>query len=147
MTTIVTRGAVSGLGPRVVMRPTGLYRREGGSRPCSGATTVEADTRRRRRRHGPPALGAWRRKRSRCPSPSSSAGSARAGAGSSPPRLRAARPHRPERVEEPSFRVKREGPRRRGKGQPDDMDAFNAKIVEEFAEGVHEGQRTEARVG
>jgi protease I len=25
--------------------------------------------------------------------------------------------------------------------QPDDLDAFNAKIIEEFAEGVHEGQR------
>ncbi len=25
--------------------------------------------------------------------------------------------------------------------RPDDLDAFNAKIVEEFAEGVHEGQR------
>jgi protease I len=25
--------------------------------------------------------------------------------------------------------------------KPDDLDAFNAKIVEEFAEGVHEGQR------
>lgn len=24
---------------------------------------------------------------------------------------------------------------------PDDLDAFNAKIVEEFAEGIHEGQR------
>jgi protease I len=31
--------------------------------------------------------------------------------------------------------------------KPDDLEAFNAKIVEEFAEGVHEGQRTEARVG
>lgn len=25
--------------------------------------------------------------------------------------------------------------------RPDDLDAFNAKLVEEFAEGVHEGQR------
>lgn len=25
--------------------------------------------------------------------------------------------------------------------KPEDLDAFNAKIVEEFAEGVHEGQR------
>jgi len=29
--------------------------------------------------------------------------------------------------------------------KPDDLEAFNAKIVEEFAEGVHEGQRTKAR--
>jgi protease I len=28
--------------------------------------------------------------------------------------------------------------------KPDDLDAFNAKIVEEFAEGVHEGQRQSA---
>jgi len=28
--------------------------------------------------------------------------------------------------------------------KPDDLEAFNAKIVEEFAEGVHEGQRTKA---
>lgn len=28
--------------------------------------------------------------------------------------------------------------------KPDDLEAFNAKIVEEFAEGVHEGQRTVA---
>jgi protease I len=28
--------------------------------------------------------------------------------------------------------------------KPDDLDAFNAKIVEEFAEGVHEGQRAQA---
>lgn len=28
--------------------------------------------------------------------------------------------------------------------KPDDLDAFNAKLVEEFAEGVHEGQRGEA---
>jgi protease I len=28
--------------------------------------------------------------------------------------------------------------------KPDDLDAFNAKIVEEFAEGVHEGQRESA---
>jgi protease I len=27
--------------------------------------------------------------------------------------------------------------------KPDDLDAFNAKIVEEFAEGVHEGQRAQ----
>jgi protease I len=25
--------------------------------------------------------------------------------------------------------------------KPDDLDAFNAKIIEEFAEGIHEGQR------
>jgi hypothetical protein len=25
--------------------------------------------------------------------------------------------------------------------KPDDLDAFNAKLVEEFAEGVHEGQQ------
>jgi protease I len=31
--------------------------------------------------------------------------------------------------------------------KPDDLEAFNAKIVEEFAEGMHEDQRTEARVG
>jgi len=31
--------------------------------------------------------------------------------------------------------------------KPDDLEAFNAKIVEEFAEGVHEGQRAEAHVG
>jgi protease I len=31
--------------------------------------------------------------------------------------------------------------------KPDDLDAFNAKIVEEFAEGVHEGQRKSASVG
>jgi len=31
--------------------------------------------------------------------------------------------------------------------KPDDLDAFNAKIVEEFAEGVHEGQREKADVG
>jgi len=30
--------------------------------------------------------------------------------------------------------------------KPDDLEAFNAKIVEEFAEGVHEGQRPEANV-
>jgi protease I len=30
--------------------------------------------------------------------------------------------------------------------KPDDLDAFNAKIVEEFAEGVHEGQRKKASV-
>jgi len=28
--------------------------------------------------------------------------------------------------------------------KPDDLDAFNAKIVEEFSEGVHEGQRQSA---
>ena len=28
--------------------------------------------------------------------------------------------------------------------KPDDLEAFNAKIVEEFAEGVHEGQRASA---
>lgn len=28
--------------------------------------------------------------------------------------------------------------------KPDDLDAFNAKIVEEFAEGVHEGQQESA---
>jgi protease I len=26
--------------------------------------------------------------------------------------------------------------------KPDDLEAFTAKIVEEFAEGVHEGQRS-----
>jgi protease I len=31
--------------------------------------------------------------------------------------------------------------------KPDDLDAFNAKIVEEFAEGVHEGQRPSAVTG
>ncbi|HEX6456857.1 MAG TPA: type 1 glutamine amidotransferase domain-containing protein [Solirubrobacterales bacterium] len=31
--------------------------------------------------------------------------------------------------------------------KPDDLEAFNAKIVEEFAEGVHEGQRAKAKVG
>jgi len=30
--------------------------------------------------------------------------------------------------------------------KPDDLEAFNAKIVEEFAEGVHEGQRPQANV-
>jgi protease I len=30
--------------------------------------------------------------------------------------------------------------------KPDDLDAFNAKIVEEFAEGVHEGQKESAAV-
>jgi protease I len=25
--------------------------------------------------------------------------------------------------------------------KPDDLEAFNAKLVEEFAEGVHEGQK------
>jgi protease I len=31
--------------------------------------------------------------------------------------------------------------------KPDDLDAFNAKIVEEFAEGVHEGQQEKTKVG
>jgi protease I len=31
--------------------------------------------------------------------------------------------------------------------KPDDLPAFNAKIVEEFAEGVHEGQRGRASAG
>jgi protease I len=31
--------------------------------------------------------------------------------------------------------------------KPDDLPAFNAKIVEEFAEGVHEGQRESASAG
>jgi len=31
--------------------------------------------------------------------------------------------------------------------RPDDLDAFNAKIVEEFAEGVHEGQRETTSAG
>jgi protease I len=31
--------------------------------------------------------------------------------------------------------------------KPDDIPAFNAKIVEEFAEGVHEGQRAGANAG
>jgi protease I len=31
--------------------------------------------------------------------------------------------------------------------KPDDLPAFNAKIVEEFAEGVHEGQRASAQAG
>jgi deglycase len=31
--------------------------------------------------------------------------------------------------------------------KPDDLEAFNAKIVEEFAEGVHEGQRAQTNVG
>lgn len=30
--------------------------------------------------------------------------------------------------------------------KPDDLEAFNAKIVEEFAEGVHEGRRAKASV-
>lgn len=30
--------------------------------------------------------------------------------------------------------------------KPDDLEAFKAKIVEEFAEGVHQGQREKARV-
>jgi protease I len=31
--------------------------------------------------------------------------------------------------------------------KPDDLEAFKAKIVEEFAEGVHEGQRAKANLG
>jgi protease I len=31
--------------------------------------------------------------------------------------------------------------------RPDDLEAFNAKIVEEFAEGVHAGQRESTKVG
>jgi protease I len=31
--------------------------------------------------------------------------------------------------------------------KPDDLEAFNAKVVEEFAEGVHEGQREKSNVG
>jgi protease I len=31
--------------------------------------------------------------------------------------------------------------------KPDDLEAFKAKIVEEFAEGVHEGQREKTNVG
>jgi len=31
--------------------------------------------------------------------------------------------------------------------KPDDLEAFNAKIVEEFAEGIHEGQRESAAAG
>jgi protease I len=31
--------------------------------------------------------------------------------------------------------------------KPDDLEAFNAKIVEEFAEGVHEGQREATSAG
>jgi protease I len=31
--------------------------------------------------------------------------------------------------------------------KPDDLDAFISKIVEEFADGVHEGQRASARTG
>ena len=31
--------------------------------------------------------------------------------------------------------------------KPDDLDAFNAKIVEEFAEGVHDGQREATLTG
>jgi protease I len=31
--------------------------------------------------------------------------------------------------------------------KPDDLDAFNAKIVEEFAEGVHQGQRAATSAG
>jgi hypothetical protein len=36
---------------------------------------------------------------------------------------------------------------RAGGRKPDDPDAFNAKIVEEFAEGVHEGQREKTSIG
>jgi len=31
--------------------------------------------------------------------------------------------------------------------RPEDLDAFNAKLLEEFAEGVHEGQRESASAG
>jgi protease I len=31
--------------------------------------------------------------------------------------------------------------------KPDDIPAFNRKMIEEFAEGIHEGQRTAARSG
>jgi protease I len=31
--------------------------------------------------------------------------------------------------------------------KPDDLEAFNAKIIEEFAEGVHEGQSEKTQVG
>jgi len=31
--------------------------------------------------------------------------------------------------------------------KPDDLEAFNAKLVEEFAEGAHEGQREKSKVG
>jgi protease I len=31
--------------------------------------------------------------------------------------------------------------------KPDDLEAFNAKLVEEFAEGVHDGQRESASTG
>jgi protease I len=31
--------------------------------------------------------------------------------------------------------------------KPEDLEAFNAKIVEEFAEGVHEGQREKTNIG
>jgi len=31
--------------------------------------------------------------------------------------------------------------------KPDDLEAFNSKIVEEFAEGVHEGQQEKANIG
>ena len=31
--------------------------------------------------------------------------------------------------------------------KPDDLEAFNAKLVEEFAEGVHEGQREKTNIG
>jgi protease I len=34
-----------------------------------------------------------------------------------------------------------------GEADPDDLDAFNAKIVEELAEDVHEGQRESASAG
>ena len=31
--------------------------------------------------------------------------------------------------------------------KPDDLEAFNAKIIEEFAEGVHEGRRDKTKIG
>jgi hypothetical protein len=40
--------------------------------------------------------------------------------------------------------ISRSGPRPSRK--PDDLEAFKAKIVEESAEGVHEGQRQKASV-
>jgi len=46
---------------------------------------VEADIQRRRRPPGPPARGAWRKRRSRSLWPSSSAGSAGASARHAPP--------------------------------------------------------------
>jgi hypothetical protein len=33
-----------------------------------------------------------------------------------------------------------------GEADPDDLEAFNAKIVEELAEGVHDGQREKTSV-